>query len=354
MDKKPILRPSGMAASIELRRIVDNQHTLHPLYTLIHTMPARSTRKRWMDTLTETYSNQQHMKLKRELESDDSASAMSEGSDQLEDALADLNDPAAFVEEVIAALYQELEELSIDLEMEMLDLELSNNLDVEMDDPQSPTTPSPTSSDIDGEIESLSRERLTTLLKYMKDNRVLEPQPPNPKASQLHLLDHWADHSLRNFHAKLRVHPVTFQRLLNLINDHQIFHNNSNSSQLPVHVQLAIYLARAGHYGNGSSLLEIATWAGVSVGVVRKTTIRVMIALISLHDDAIHLPTEAEKEASKQWVEEACCPEWRDGFITVDGTKFALFQRPGLHGDAWFDKNKDYSADAQVCIPIGP
>lgn len=77
-----------------------------------------------------------------------------------------------------------------------------------------------------------------------------------------------------------------------------------------------------------------------------------MVTLISLHDNAVHLLTEAEKDASKQWVEDACCPEWHDGFITVDGNKFALFQQPGLHGGVWFDKNKDYSADAQVCCCI--
>ena len=35
--------------------------------------------------------------------------------------------------------------------------------------------------------------------------------------------------------------------------------------------------------------------------------------------------------------------------LLVDGTKFPVFQRPSLHGDAWFDKNKDYSLDCQVC-----
>lgn len=43
------------------------------------------------------------------------------------------------------------------------------------------------------------------------------------------------------------------------------------------------------------------------------------------------------------------CPEWRDGFLLGDGTKVPIFQRPGLHGDAWFDKNKDYSLNVQVC-----
>lgn len=37
--------------------------------------------------------------------------------------------------------------------------------------------------------------------------------------------------------------------------------------------------------------------------------------------------------------------------MMADGTKFPLFERPGLHGDAWFDKNKDYSLDGQVYLP---
>lgn len=37
----------------------------------------------------------------------------------------------------------------------------------------------------------------------------------------------------------------------------------------------------------------------------------------------------------------------RDGFL-VDDMKFPVFQRPGLHGDAWYNKNKDYSLDCQI------
>jgi len=75
-----------------------------------------------------------------------------------------------------------------------------------------------------------------------------------------------------------------------------------------------------------------------------------MIALLSLHDKAIHLPSEEEKELSKNWVEISVCPEWWEGYLTADGTKFAFFEHPGLHSDAWFNKNKDYSADCQVNI----
>jgi hypothetical protein len=61
------------------------------------------------------------------------------------------------------------------------------------------------------------------------------------------------------------------------------------------------------------------------------------------------IPPEEEKEQAKEYVERATCPEWRGGFLLADGTKFPLFQKPGLHGEAWFDKNKNYSIDCQVC-----
>jgi hypothetical protein len=73
-----------------------------------------------------------------------------------------------------------------------------------------------------------------------------------------------------------------------------------------------------------------------------------MVALLSLHDECVHLPTAEEWESVKAWVTEQACPEWRDGYLMVDGTKFSLFQQPGLHGDAWFDKNQAYSLDCQV------
>jgi len=115
-----------------------------------------------------------------------------------------------------------------------------------------------------------------------------------------------------------------------------------------VQIQLAVFLYRGGHYGNGASSEETAQWAGIAIGTVINCTNRVMVAFLSLHDTAIRYPTPEEKETTKVWVEEETCPEWRDGWMMGDGTKFPLFQRPGLHGDAWFDKNKNYSLDGQI------
>ncbi|KAJ6616864.1 hypothetical protein B0H10DRAFT_1798595 [Mycena sp. CBHHK59/15] len=55
----------------------------------------------------------------------------------------------------------------------------------------------------------------------------------------------------------LRVSPMVFAVILELIQDHTIFTNNSNVPQTPVDVQLAVTLYRLGHYGNAASLEDI-------------------------------------------------------------------------------------------------
>jgi hypothetical protein len=113
-------------------------------------------------------------------------------------------------------------------------------------------------------------------------------------------------------------------------------------------LQLCVFLVRIGHYGNAASPEDVAQWVGISVGDVEKCTDRIIIALLSVHDNAIHLPDADEKEDAKNYVEGLTCPEWCDRFLLVNGTKFALFQHPGLHGNAWFDKGGEYSMDCQV------
>jgi hypothetical protein len=163
----------------------------------------------------------------------------------------------------------------------------------------------------------------------------------------------WRDGNIDQFRRKVCMGPSTFDGILEQIRDHHIFHNNLNVLQTPVEIQLAIFMYRVGHYGNAASPKAIGHWAGISLGMVVNLTNRVMVALLTLHDDLIHLSTPEEKEAAKEWVAGKVCPEWRDGYLVVDGTKFALFQQPGLHGNAWFDKNRNYSLDCQVrVLPI--
>ena len=77
---------------------------------------------------------------------------------------------------------------------------------------------------------------------------------------------------------------------------------------------------------------------------------RCLVAFLALYDQAVMMSPKEEKERAKEYVESMTCPEWRNGFLLTDGTKFALSQKPGLHDEAWFNKNKNYSINCQICL----
>lgn len=214
---------------------------------------------------------------------------------------------------------------------------------------QSTSSDSEDFDDFEDELPLRWNAQVLAVVTFLLTARILDSRPPVKKLGQLNLFltDYRRDHP-DMFQKRLRVSPLVFDRLVELIQDHNIFHNNSHCPQHPPHVQLAIFLLRVGHYGNASSPEYVAQWAGVCVGTVVNATYRCLIAFLALHDQAVMMPPEEEKERAKAYVERVTCPEWRDGFLLADGTKFPLFQKPGLHGEAWFDKDKNYSIDCQV------
>lgn len=153
--------------------------------------------------------------------------------------------------------------------------------------------------------------QMRVLMNKILTTRVLEVCPPVKKLSQLrlYLTEFRYDH-LDKFKKKLRVSPLVFDRLVELIQNHSIFHNNSHVPQFPVPIQLSIFLVRVGHYGNASSPEDVAHWAGVSLGTVINATYRCFVAFLALHDEVVMMPSEEEKEWAKEHVEAATCPEW--------------------------------------------
>jgi hypothetical protein len=118
--------------------------------------------------------------------------------------------------------------------------------------------------------------------------QVLNVCPHLNRTPQLHLLQEWALFSPDKFCRKLCVEVDVFDELTKLIQEHPVFYNRSNNPQLPPAVQLAMFLNSVGHYGNAATTGDISDWAGVSVGTVYNCYKWVMIAILQLHDRAIH------------------------------------------------------------------
>lgn len=181
--------------------------------------------------------------------------------------------------------------------------------------------------------------------------RYLQPRIPVPKAGNLHLAFLYASipSEEHRFTQMLRITPGAFYHVLSLIQNHAIFTSRAPRPQAPVEIQLAVTLYRAGRYGNGASVEDVARIAGISEGSVLKYSERCMKAIMSLESEAIRQLTEEEKETEKCWVEQQVgCPAFRDGWCTGDGTLVRLHQKPGLNGDAYFSRKMSYDLNVQV------
>ncbi|KAG2061014.1 hypothetical protein BDR06DRAFT_871427, partial [Suillus hirtellus] len=55
------------------------------------------------------------------------------------------------------------------------------------------------------------------------------------------------------FCQKLCIYPEIFDNILNCVSNNPIFQKNSNNCQLPIALQLAVFLNHMGHCGNMTS-----------------------------------------------------------------------------------------------------
>ena len=181
--------------------------------------------------------------------------------------------------------------------------------------PRSPHSLMLSASSMD--VDSDSNDTISTIklisVPYKQAMRVIErlredieairvlhrPGVPVPKLPQLQLLDHVTEYRPAQFCKKLRVDPHIFDDILEEISDHPIFQNHSNNKQLPISIQLAIFLFRTGHFGNACTPNDVAQWAGISVGTVNNCTHRVMAVLLNQHNWFIYIPDVHSEDMRK-------------------------------------------------------
>ena len=167
--------------------------------------------------------------------------------------------------------------------------------------------------------------------KYMavKSQRYLQPRSRVARApSCLQWLLETVDD--RRFKQEARMSREKFKRLVNMIQGHHVFQNNSIMPQHPVEVQLLVALRSFGAYGNGASIGHIARYFRVSEGTVVNFTNRCIDAILSLKSDYLQWPTaEQRNEISRRVFERSGLPSCV-GF--VDGTLFGLERAPQRDG----------------------
>jgi len=162
-------------------------------------MPATTKWKQLLAELEEQNHKVQHAQLEGVLFSDDSDDSSLMGS------YTDLLDGTGLLDHEIDSdldLEKEeadLESLLVNLEAELLGLELNlDNSDLDIDRSNLGSM-SPSVSDIKDDMHDQWSAQLQELTKIVQTTHVLDPTPPNPKAPQFHLLDHWQEHNIWAF-----------------------------------------------------------------------------------------------------------------------------------------------------------
>lgn len=148
------------------------------------------------------------------------------------------------------------------------------------------------------------------------------------------------------FRQTFRMNKDTYTYILTIIQNHEVFSNQSYNKQQPVWVQLLVALERFGFDGNSSSIGKIARGLGLGNGTVILYTNRVIEALFSVHDQFIKWPGKRQKKRTSEYFEEHHNLKGCIGI--VDGTLVNLCEKPQVDPETYWSRKQKYSMNVQI------
>lgn len=149
--------------------------------------------------------------------------------------------------------------------------DLLNGLDLDSDESSS-------ASSSDDSAAEKYQEDVLHLMERTEDTRYLKDREPITKFNALMsiFLKTYKTQRPDLFRLDACINPSTFDRLIERLQNHPSFQNNSHQNQMPVDQHNLIVLKRFGTYGNGMTVQGVAQSAGVGKGTVDLVTRRVM------------------------------------------------------------------------------
>ena len=187
--------------------------------------------------------------------------------------------------------------------------------------------------DCDEEVEDL----------WVMYNFIINSRYISPRVYQKHddhfFTTRFAAYPDNVFRSTFRTTREVFSKIYHIIRKDPVFSNNSNNPQTDPGWQLAIVLARFGHYGNMVNVTEASYNFGISEGAFNIFTKRIIKALLNIASDWIKWPDMARREQFSNFMRAEGFPGCV-GFI--DGTTIPLSQKPANHGNSYYDRKNRY------------
>ena len=97
------------------------------------------------------------------------------------------------------------------------------------------------------------------------------------------------------FKARFRMSSTSFDKIYNMMKDHNIFTNVSISAQYDLMLQFLVVFFEFEAYENDTFRANVAASFVISTGVLLKFTKCVMVALLSLEKNVVCWPNAAEE-----------------------------------------------------------
>ena len=188
-------------------------------------------------------------------------------------------------------------------------------------------------------IDDLLMDIELTIYNSILSHRYFSDRHPN-KVNSSHMADDVLRMHPTRFKARFRMSSSSFEKIWKMIENHDIFKNNSTTQQFDPRLQFLVVLFQFGIYGNASRS-NISETFHISTGVISKFTKCIIVALLSLQIDVVRWPIDSEKDIIKSSIEDS------HGFLNVigimDGTHIILSSKPSYQGEQYFNRKSQYS-----------
>ena len=160
-----------------------------------------------------------------------------------------------------------------------------------------------------------------------------------------------SDNSVRfsesEFHVHFRMNRSSYHILLSLLEHKETFYTVSKGrKQLPIPLQLLIFLRRIGSEGTEASYTKLAVFFGIGAGTVSVVVRRVQNAFLEHYDELVSWPSLEGKSLMKEQIKVEY--GFQNCIGIIDGTIIIMDEKPLKYGESYYCRKNCYSLNVQV------
>jgi len=185
----------------------------------------------------------------------------------------------------------------------------------------------------------------TVILTMQKDDEkfVRTERIPRPKSIGFwtEIFPYLGDSDPRyNFKYHFRIKRTTFNRLIEILSEHENYRPSAFKNQIPMHIQLGVVLHRL---ANPMSYRQLELFLGVSVGSVANFTRRFIQAVLDSLKYIIRWPSDTDLQSVMDGFAPVGLKRLPNVIGAIDGSHIPIKQPPTVHHKRYINRKNFHS-----------